>query len=73
MLSVADGALFGNRDPQDERRLIMRTFISDETMQEGYKARFKKAFANNISEGIAILKDLGFNHDALEASLMLKK
>lgn len=52
MLSCHDGAVFGRIDDQDDNCAILRTFISTETMQEGYKAQFDKEFDNCLDDNM---------------------
>jgi hypothetical protein len=42
MFTVYDGAIFGQRDEQDPDSFTISTFISNETMQEGYKSKFNR-------------------------------
>ena len=55
MYSCVDGAIFGTRHPQHKESIIFKTFISTETMQEGYKSEFSETFNESlISEAIRL-------------------
>ena len=51
MLSCVDGAVFGYRHPLDRCSFVLMTFIANDTMQEGYKAKFNDLYNNEIMDG----------------------
>lgn len=51
MITCLDGAVFGRFDESGEvEEIDLRTFISSETMQEGYKAKFNGEYEDCIKE-----------------------
>ena len=51
MLSVLDGALFGSWEEQDGQvRFVIKTFIANDTMQEGYKSQFNDKYNDAVDE-----------------------
>lgn len=51
MLTCHDGAVFGYRHPDDRDTLVLCTFVANDTMQDGYKARFNWRFNDAIKDG----------------------
>lgn len=51
MLACVDGAVFGYRHPQDRQSFVLMTFIANDTMQDGYKAKFNDLYNNGVIDG----------------------
>lgn len=51
MLSCVDGAVFGYRHPQDRHSFVLMTFIANDTMQGGYKAKFNEQYNGSVLDG----------------------
>lgn len=52
MCTCLDGAVFGYKHPEDRRCFVFSTFIANDTMEEGYKARFNSKYDQMVEDGI---------------------